>query len=91
MQAKILHRRWYLSVSVGSSDCQICPMISREPLVGIIHFKNRYHDDVLIASKGKFSEHKKFVNINLLTLDTQKFAVKWPKCEFLAIALNDRL
>ena len=50
--------------------------------LGNIPFTNCYLDDILVASKGSFNDHKKIVYKILSTLDTYNFAVKWSKCKF---------
>ena len=53
-----------------------------ESTLGSILFTNGYLDDILIASKGTFLDHKNFVFKILSTLDKNNFAVKWTKCKF---------
>ena len=50
--------------------------------LGSIPFTNCYLDDILIASKGTFLDHKNIVLKILSTLDEYNFAVKWSKCKF---------
>ena len=50
--------------------------------LGNISFTNCYLDDILVASKGSFNDHKKIVYKILSTLDSYNFAVKWSKCKF---------
>ena len=50
--------------------------------LGSITFTNCYLDDILIASKGTFLDHKNIVWKFLITLDKYNFAVKWSKCKF---------
>ena len=50
--------------------------------LGNIPFTNCYLDDILVASKGSFNDHKKIVFKILSTLDSYNFAVKWSKCKF---------
>ena len=50
--------------------------------LGNIPFTNCYLDDILVASKGSFNDHKKIVYKILSTLDSYIFAVKWSKCKF---------
>ena len=50
--------------------------------LGSIPFTNCYLDDILIASKGTFLDHKNIVLKVLSTLDKNNFAVKWSKCKF---------
>ena len=45
-------------------------------------FTNCYLDDILVASKGSFIDHKKIVYKILSTLDGYNFAVKWSKSNF---------
>ena len=47
-----------------------------------IPFTNCYLDDILIASKGTFLDHKNIVLKILSTLVEYNFAVKWSKCKF---------
>ena len=47
-----------------------------------ILFTNCYLDEMLIASKGSFLDHKNSVFKILSTLDDYSFAVKWSKCNF---------
>ena len=47
-----------------------------------IPFTNCYLDDILIASKETFLEHKNIVLKIISTLDEYNFAVKWSKCKF---------
>ena len=49
--------------------------------LGSIPFTNCYLDDILIASKGTFLDHKKIVLKVLSTLEEYNFAVKWTKCK----------
>ena len=49
--------------------------------LGSIPFTNCYLDDILIASKGTFLDHKNIVLKILSTLDEYNFAVKWSKCK----------
>ena len=51
--------------------------------LGNIPFTNCYLDDILVASKGSFIDHKKTVYKILSTLDSYNFAVKWSKCKFV--------
>ena len=50
--------------------------------IGNIPCTNCYLDDILVASKGSFIDHKKIVYKSLSTLDSYNFAVKWSKCKF---------
>ena len=50
--------------------------------LGTILFTNYYLDDIAIASKGSFSDHKNIVFKNLSILDNHNFVVKWLKCKF---------
>ena len=50
--------------------------------LGTIPFTNCYLDDILIASKGSFLDHKNIVFKILSFLDDYNFAVKWSKCIF---------
>ena len=50
--------------------------------IGSIPFTNCYLDDILIASKGTFLDHKNIVLKILSTLDEYNFAVKWSKYKF---------
>ena len=51
--------------------------------LGKIPFTNCYLDDILVASKGSFNDHKKKIVYKILsTLDSYNFAVKWSKCKF---------
>ena len=50
--------------------------------LGNILFTSCYLDDILVASKGSFIDHKKIVYKILSTLDSYNFAVKWSKCKF---------
>ena len=50
--------------------------------LGNIPFTNCYLDDILVASKGNFFNHKKIVYKILSTLDSYNFVVKWSKCKF---------
>ena len=50
--------------------------------LGSIPFTNCYLDDILIASKETFLDHKNIVLKNFSTLDEYNFAVKWTKCKF---------
>ena len=50
--------------------------------LGSITFTNCYLDDILIASKGTFVDHKNIVLKILSTLDEYNFAVEWSKCKF---------
>ena len=45
--------------------------------LGSIPFTNCYLDDILVASKGSFIDHRKIVYQILSTLDSYNFAVKW--------------
>ena len=49
--------------------------------LGSIPFTNCYLDDILIASKGTFLDHKKIVLKILSTPDEYNFPVKWIKCK----------
>ena len=50
--------------------------------LGSLPFTNCYLDDILIASKRTFSDHKNIVLKILSTLDEYNFEVKWTKCKF---------
>ena len=50
--------------------------------IGNAPFTNCYLDDILVASKGRFTEHKNILHKILSTLYSNNFAVKWPKCKF---------
>ena len=50
--------------------------------LGSIPFTNCYLDDILIASKGTFLDHKKIVLKISSKLDEYNFAIKWTKCKF---------
>ena len=50
--------------------------------IGKTPFTNCYLDDILVASKGSFTEHKNNVHKIFSFLDNYNFAVKWPKCKF---------
>ena len=50
--------------------------------LGSIPFTNCYLDDILIASKGTFLDHKNSVLKILSTLDEYNFEVKRSKCKF---------
>ena len=45
-------------------------------------FINSYLDEILVASKGSFNDHKKIVYKILYNLDSYNIAVKWAKCKF---------
>ena len=47
-----------------------------------IPFTNCYLDDILIAFKGSFLDHKNIVLKFLSTLDEYNFTIKWSKCKF---------
>ena len=47
--------------------------------LGNIPYTNCYLDDILVASKGSFFDHKKIVYKILSALDSYNFAVKWSK------------
>ena len=47
-----------------------------------IPFTNCYLDDILIASKGTFLDHKNIVLKISSPLDENNFAIKWTKCKF---------
>ena len=53
-----------------------------DPTLGSIPFTNCYLDEILIASKGNFLDHKNIVLKILATLDEYNFAVKWSKGKF---------
>ena len=50
--------------------------------LGSIPFTNCYLDDIFIASKGTFLDHKNIVLKILSTLSEYNFAVIWSKCNF---------
>ena len=49
--------------------------------LGNVPFTNCYLDDILVASKGSFNDHKKIAYKILYTLDSYNFKVKWAKCK----------
>ena len=53
-----------------------------DSLIGNIPFTNCYLDDILVASKGSFIDHKNIVYKILSALNNYNFAVKWLKCKF---------
>ena len=53
--------------------------------IGNIPSFNCYLDDILVASKGSFFDHKNNVYKILSNLDNLNFAVKWLKGEFLKL------
>ena len=53
-----------------------------DSMLASIPFTNFYLDDILIASKGTFLDHKNIVLKNLSTLDEYNFTIKWLKCKF---------
>ena len=56
--------------------------------LGAIPFTNCYLDDILIASKGSFLDHKNIVFKILSTLDHYNFAVNWSKSKFFQKKLH---
>ena len=53
-----------------------------DSLLKEIAFTNCYIDDILIASRGSFNEHKAILTKILNILDNKNMAVKWDKCAF---------
>ena len=52
--------------------------------LGTIPSTNCYLDDILIADKESFLDHKNIVFKILSSLDDYNFAVKWSKCKFFS-------
>ena len=53
-----------------------------DTMLGSIPFTNCYLDDILVASKGSFLDHKNIGLKILSILDEYNFEVKWTKCKF---------